>query len=74
MRLITARRNQGVENSIIPSFGPRLLGDPEHIWNYTTVPQKSLNNREIPYPRGRLLGGSSSISEFYHTQLQTKGS
>lgn len=33
-------------------------------WNYTTVPQVGLNNRILTYPRGRLLGGSTSISEF----------
>jgi hypothetical protein len=32
-------------------------------WNYTVVPQVGLNNRDFPYPRGRLLGGSSSVSK-----------
>ncbi len=31
-------------------------------WNYVTVPQKDLNNRQIPVPRGRVYGGSSSIN------------
>ncbi|KAF5336644.1 hypothetical protein D9758_015928 [Tetrapyrgos nigripes] len=31
-------------------------------WNFTTVPQKELNNRTIPVPRGFVLGGSSSIN------------
>ncbi|KAJ7048120.1 hypothetical protein C8F01DRAFT_1240356, partial [Mycena amicta] len=31
-------------------------------WNYTTVPQAALNNRVIPYPRGFVLGGSSSVT------------
>ena len=30
-------------------------------WFYTT-PQKHLNNRQIQQPRGRVLGGSSSIN------------
>ena len=41
-------------------------------WNYTTTAQPGLDNRSYPYPRGRLLGGSSSASKsiririFYH--------
>jgi hypothetical protein len=31
-------------------------------WNYTTVPQTGLGGRSIAYPRGRTLGGSTSIS------------
>jgi hypothetical protein len=32
-------------------------------WNYTTVPQAGYYNRTIPYARGFVLGGSSSISD-----------
>ena len=31
-------------------------------WNYTTVPQPGLGGRELFWPRGKLLGGSSSIN------------
>ncbi|HZR51863.1 MAG TPA: FAD-dependent oxidoreductase [Streptosporangiaceae bacterium] len=31
-------------------------------WGYYTVPQKHALNREIPQPRGRVLGGSGSIN------------
>lgn len=31
-------------------------------WGYTTVPQAQLNDRRIPYTRGRVLGGSSSVN------------
>lgn len=31
-------------------------------WNYTVTAQTGLNGRSFPYPRGRLLGGSSSAS------------
>ncbi len=31
-------------------------------WHYETVPQKELNNRELYWPRGKTLGGSSSIN------------
>jgi choline dehydrogenase len=31
-------------------------------WGYMTEPQKNLNNRQITAPRGKVLGGSSSIN------------
>lgn len=31
-------------------------------WNYDTVPQPGLNGRSIYWPRGRMLGGSSSMN------------
>ncbi|KAI9459890.1 aryl-alcohol-oxidase from pleurotus Eryingii [Lactarius psammicola] len=31
-------------------------------WNYTTVPQTGLGGRSVAYPRGRTLGGSTSIN------------
>lgn len=31
-------------------------------WNYDTVPQKALNNRQGFQPRGKMLGGSSSAN------------
>src|SRR4051812_30859175 len=31
-------------------------------WNYTTEPQPGLDGRELFWPRGKLLGGSSSVN------------
>jgi choline dehydrogenase len=31
-------------------------------WNYATVPQKNMNGREMYWPRGKTLGGSSSLN------------
>ena len=31
-------------------------------WNYNTEPEPALNNRRLYWPRGRVLGGSSSIN------------
>lgn len=31
-------------------------------WGFTTVPQPGLNDRRIPYTRGKVLGGSSSVN------------
>lgn len=55
--------NEGVELSIVPFFCTELVPATPWTWNYTTVPQAGLYGRTVPYPRGRLLGGSSSISE-----------
>jgi choline dehydrogenase len=31
-------------------------------WGFTTVPQPHMNGRSIPYTRGKVLGGSSSVN------------
>ncbi len=44
-------------------FGLSLLSRIDGVgWNYSTAPQKELDNRELYWPRGRTLGGSSSIN------------
>ncbi|KAI9061587.1 GMC oxidoreductase [Trametes sanguinea] len=42
--------------------------DPSFDWNYTTVPQSALQNQTIPYPRGHVLGGSSSTNFMFYTR------
>jgi choline dehydrogenase len=44
---------------------PSLFGS-EHDWQFKTVPQAALNGRELPYPRGKVLGGSSAINAMGH--------
>ncbi len=34
----------------------------ERDWDYVTVPQENLNGRRLYWPRGKMLGGSSSIN------------
>ena len=44
-------------------IGPaRVINDPKYDWCYETEPQPNLANRKIPWPRGKTLGGSSSIN------------
>lgn len=44
-------------------FGLSLLARIKGIgWQYSTAPQLGLDNRELHWPRGRTLGGSSSIN------------
>ena len=43
------------------SFG-LLIDHPTANWRYRSDPEPNTNNREIPVPRGKLLGGSSAIN------------
>ncbi|GAA0858142.1 choline dehydrogenase [Aliiglaciecola litoralis] len=44
-------------------FGLSLLSRVEGVgWKYDTAPQTELENREMHWPRGKTLGGSSSIN------------
>jgi choline dehydrogenase len=45
----------------IPAGFARLFRS-EADWDYTTEPQKHLDGREVYWPRGRTLGGSSSMN------------
>lgn len=39
-----------------------LIREGRHNWGYNTEPQPHLNNRRLYWPRGKTLGGSSSIN------------
>ena len=39
-----------------------------HNWNYNTVPQAGLNGRRGYQPRGKVLGGSSSVNAMVYTR------
>ncbi len=43
------------------SFG-LLIDHPTANWRYSSQPEEGTGNRRIPVPRGKLLGGSSSIN------------
>ncbi len=46
----------------IPAGMRSLIRNPLVNWNYTTEPEKGTNERRMEWPRGRTLGGSSSIN------------
>ncbi len=46
----------------IPAGVGAAIMNPKLGWGLKTVPQPALNNREIPLPRGKVLGGSGSIN------------
>ncbi len=46
------------------------LGGPRYNWEFSTIPQPQLNNREMWYPQGRTLGGSTSINAMIYIRGQ----
>jgi choline dehydrogenase len=48
--------------SFIPIGMARLIRNPAANWLYSSEPEASTNGRRLPVPRGKLLGGSSSIN------------
>ena len=50
-----------------PAAVAAAIGHRRFNWGLTTTPQAGLNNRTIPIPRGRVLGGSGSLNGMvYH--------
>ena len=47
---------------LIPSFVAAAIGHEETNWRFATVPQAGMAGREIPVPRGRVIGGSGAIN------------
>ncbi|KAG6836451.1 hypothetical protein H0H93_007883 [Arthromyces matolae] len=56
--------NKNVLQTIVPLLQPTLIGS-RYDWKYTTIPQTALGGKVLEYTRGRILGGSSSISAFH---------
>jgi choline dehydrogenase len=48
----------------------KTMGNPKTDWMYTTEPDPGLNGRAINYPRGKGLGGSSSINGLLYVRGQ----
>ncbi len=46
----------------LPIAFTRLWFDPEVNWGYQTEPEHELGGRRLPIPRGKVLGGTSSIN------------
>lgn len=46
------------------------IGNPRTDWLYKTEPEAGLNGRALSYPRGRVLGGSSSINGMIYMRGQ----
>lgn len=46
------------------------IGNPRTDWCYKTEPEPGLNGRSLGYPRGKVLGGSSSINGMIYMRGQ----
>lgn len=44
----------------------RAMMQPRFSWGYFSEPERELNGRRVPLPRGRVLGGSGSINGLFH--------
>jgi choline dehydrogenase len=54
----------------IPLGYGKLFHDPKVNWLYSSEPEPELNNRQIIQPRGKVLGGSSSINGLLYVRGQ----
>ncbi|CAG8956652.1 hypothetical protein HYFRA_00011963 [Hymenoscyphus fraxineus] len=59
----------------IPALSGQLFGNDEFDWKYLSEPQRSLHDRTIHHPRGKVVGGSTGPSvlgnkewDWEHTQ------
>src|SRR5271165_3701676 len=52
----------------MPAGLARLVNDPRVDWRYYTEPEPGLDGRRLYWPRGRVLGGSSSINAMCYTR------
>ncbi|VDC07368.1 unnamed protein product [Peniophora sp. CBMAI 1063] len=53
----------------VPFFAPEVERTGSIFdWNYTTVSQAALGGRELPYPRGFVLGGTSTTNGMIYTR------
>ena len=58
--------------SRIPVGFARLIDNPAANWLYSSEPDAGTGNRRIPIPRGKLLGGSSSINGMVFVRGQSQ--
>ena len=50
----------------------KTMGNPSTDWCYKSKPCSGLNGRSIPWPRGKVLGGSSSINGLLYVRGQAQ--
>jgi choline dehydrogenase len=59
--LVEAGRRDRKQEIHIPAAFSKLFKTPWD-WNFSTTPQKHMADREMYWPRGKMIGGSSSIN------------
>ncbi|KWT97224.1 MULTISPECIES: GMC family oxidoreductase N-terminal domain-containing protein [unclassified Variovorax] len=70
--LIEAGRKDDYHWIHIPVGYLYCIGNPRTDWLYTTEPDAGLNGRSLRYPRGKTLGGSSSINGMIYMRGQSR--
>jgi choline dehydrogenase len=58
--------------SQIPIGYAKLISNPVANWLYSSEPEEGTGNRALPAPRGKLLGGSSSINGLVFVRGQAR--
>ena len=56
----------------IPVGFIKTMSNPRINWLFQTTPQDGTGNRRIPIPRGKVLGGSSSINGMLYVRGQPR--
>ncbi|MBT7665833.1 MAG: choline dehydrogenase, partial [Rhodospirillaceae bacterium] len=65
----------GKDSSIwihVPVGFTKTLNDKSVNWCFETEPEENTGNRKIPIPRGKVLGGSSSINGMLYVRGQAQ--
>jgi choline dehydrogenase len=70
--LIEAGRKDDYHWIHIPVGYLYCIGNPRTDWLYSTEPEAGLNGRALRYPRGKTLGGSSSINGMIYMRGQAR--
>lgn len=66
--LLEAGGNDNILKINMPAMISKVVPPCDENWAYWTEPQKHLNNRRLYWPRGMVLGGSSSINGMVYTR------
>ena len=56
----------------IPAGFMKLLNNSRYNWRFVTEPEPNLDGRTIPIPRGKTLGGSSSINGMVYVRHSSR--
>ena len=70
--LIEAGRRDDYHWIHIPMGYLHCIGNPRTDWLFQTAPVDGLNGRALRYPRGKVLGGSSSINSMIYMRGQAR--
>ena len=70
--LIEAGRKDDYHWIHIPVGYLYCIGNPRTDWLYSTDPDPGLNGRSLRYPRGKVLGGCSSINGMIYMRGQSR--